>query len=429
MSKSRRAPAILSTSLFFAATCLFTAILGTTAAAAKKGPETVLYDFGAFSEDGILPAEGLVEDVAGNLYGTTNQGGTSGLGTVFMLSPADSKSYSYTIIHNFSGSDGSYPGLLTIDKNGALYGTALDGGTSNDGTVFQLIPPKKSGGKWKENTLYNFCCADGRQPSGAVVSDKNGALFGTTNEGGGVDAGTIYRLTPPILKGGAWTKTTLYSFCSQANCTDGQYAQGTVLLTNAGVIYATALRGGTANLGTLISLTPGQGDDYSFNLVHSFNESDGANPLGEIGADKSGTLYGVTQSGGSNGCGAIFSYNSTAQPPFQSLYSFCAQSDHSDGSTPQSGVIVQNDKDGTALYGTTELGGNASSGGVVFKLTPGQIGDPWNEQILYTLCGQLNCTDGSHPINGTLLRIKNSLYGAAANGGKNGKGVVYKIKE
>ncbi|HWE06454.1 MAG TPA: choice-of-anchor tandem repeat GloVer-containing protein, partial [Rhizomicrobium sp.] len=215
---------------------LVAAFLGVTGTAAAASTEVVLHSFkGSQHRDGSMPQSDLIADAAGNLYGTTQKGGKrggSGSGTVFELSPTgDPDVWTETVLYDFkAGSDGDGPvGGLLMDAKGALYGTTENGGTMNDGTVFKLSPPKTAGDNWKEHVLYSFCsaisCADGAHPIAGLTLGKKGVLYGTTQFGGagafGPQEGTAFQLTPPSTKGGAWTETVLHNFCDLANCADG----------------------------------------------------------------------------------------------------------------------------------------------------------------------------------------------------------------
>jgi len=189
--------------------------------------ESVLYRFKG-GTDGAVPAAGLIEDAAHNLYGTTLDGGTSGLGTVFEVSPPGTV-WTETVLYSFAGgSDGANPlnGNLVADKAGNLYGTTYAGGGSTNctgttpgcGTVFQLAPPATQGAPWTETVLYSFTgLSDGANPDAGLIMDSKGNLYGTTVYGGGVTCGTttcgtIFELTPPSTQGGPWTETVLHAF-------------------------------------------------------------------------------------------------------------------------------------------------------------------------------------------------------------------------
>jgi uncharacterized repeat protein (TIGR03803 family) len=238
--------------------------------AAVGGPwtETVLWSFGNGS-DSVGPAAGLVRDSAGVLYGTTERGGASGLGTVFSLAPPSSPGGSWTeaVLHSFAGSgDGIGPlyGTLVIGAGGVLYGTTLGGGAYNGGycianngcgTVFSLTPPASAGGAWTENVLFSFFYSAGEAPWGGLAIDKSGNLYGTTSYGGNVAkaVGTVFRLAPPAAAGGAWKYTVLYSFTSAS----GIAPWAAVTIGPNRVLYGTTsgYYYGTRNGGAVFSLT------------------------------------------------------------------------------------------------------------------------------------------------------------------------------
>lgn len=402
-------------------------LLAGTSATWSRSRETVIHSFNQGSGDGFSPQSDLIADGAGNLYGTTLYGGTgsgSGFGTVFMLSPTnDLNTWNETVLYSFTGGlDGGGPlGGLALGKKGVLYGTASTGGAGNGGTVFQLSPPK-SGGNWQEKTLYSFCsvanCADGQEPLAGVTIGAGGVLYGTTLTGGvgafQANGGTVYQLTPPADKGGNWTQMVIHNFCDKENCQDGYEPQVGRLL-----LTNSGAIFGTASKsiqgGTLYSLTP-NGGSFTFDVVHEFNLSngDGGGPLSGVVADKNGVLYGTTSGRGENGCGTVYAMGGG----YQTLYSFCKNADHSDGALPYAGVIVKNSKHGTTLYGTT-LSGGIYNAGVVYKLT-GQ-----SETVLHSFCAEANCPDGSGPRFGSLLLQGTLLYGTASTGGDNNFGVVY----
>ncbi len=191
--------------------------------------------------DGSSP-NSLLIDVAGNLYGTTFQGGSSQTGTVFELSPnRGGDSWTYSQLYNFCSLDlcvdGANPTGLTYagaangvpyDGVSPLFGTAdFSYGTANGGVAFQLSPAPGHPATWSQTVLYSFCaqanCADGRLPAGLLLMDASGNLFGTASFGGIGDAGTAFELSPA---GGGWTETTLYKFCSSTNCADGKLPSG-----------------------------------------------------------------------------------------------------------------------------------------------------------------------------------------------------------
>jgi uncharacterized repeat protein (TIGR03803 family) len=312
--------------------------LGFTGAASAAPVEVVVHNFrGSQHRDGASPQSDLIADANGNLYGTTLAGGNrggSGAGTVFQLTPTgDPDVWTETVLYNFKGgSDGSNPiAGLTMNAKGELFGTTENGGTMNDGVVFRLLPPKTAGAKWREHVLYSFCaaanCADGSHPVAGVTLGKKGILYGTTQFGGTgafePQEGTAFQLTPPATKGGAWTETVLHSFCDMNDCADGFEPNEGRLLRTGNGV----LYGATAksdNAGVVYALTP-SGGSYVQSVVHDFNlQTDGRAPLAGVVADKAGHLYGTTQSGGDNGCGTVFQLNGSG---LQNLYSFCQNAD------------------------------------------------------------------------------------------------------
>jgi uncharacterized repeat protein (TIGR03803 family) len=222
--------------------------------------QTILY---SFRPNAYSPLSGLVADREGNLYGTTEYGGTGscqsgedmGCGTVYRLSPRGQHEggWAFDILYSFvnqGGGQGYNPvANLVIDSKGALYGTT-ETGVNCTGNVFQLVPPSQPGGNWTENILYAF----GKQPDGAspgagVVLDKAGRVYGTTQVGGAhcIDGGcgTVFQLTPPALPGGAW-KEKLYSFDGN----DGSLPSANLVILGGNIYGTTIYGGGNPNNGT-----------------------------------------------------------------------------------------------------------------------------------------------------------------------------------
>jgi uncharacterized repeat protein (TIGR03803 family) len=216
---------------------------GTVFRVTSSGQQSDLYSFSG-GADGGSPWGGVIMDSAGNLYGTTYVGGTYGNGTVFRITPAGAES----VIHSFTGgADGGGPWAgLIMDGAGILYGTTVRGGVnadhdSNRGTVFKVIP---SGA---ESVLYSFGVGpDGDQSYSGVVRDSAGNLFGTTAQGGADNAGTAFEVTP------SGTESSSYSF---SDTLDGQDSTGTLLIDNAGNLYGTTYVGGANGNGTLFRIT------------------------------------------------------------------------------------------------------------------------------------------------------------------------------
>jgi uncharacterized repeat protein (TIGR03803 family) len=260
--------------------------------------ETVLHTFGENPGDGISPYANLVFDSAGNLYGTTYQGGSFGNGTAFELSHGSS-GWTETILYNFTGgSDGSFPlANVIFDAVGNLYGTTQSGGAFGRGAVFRLAP---SLGGWSESVLYSFAGgSDGFQPNGGLVFDALGKLYGTTMEGGvgagcSDGCGTVFELTPS--SGGGWLKSTLFNF---AGTDTGIFPSASLVVDSAGNLY------GLANLA--FELSPAAGGTWTETILNSFiSVSGGSNPEGNVIFNKAGKLYGTTNGGGSAGLGVVF---------------------------------------------------------------------------------------------------------------------------
>lgn len=333
----------------------------------------------------------LTFDTAGNLYGTTAFGGIHDEGVVFQLSPGANGVWKENILHNFAGgSDGNYPqGRLSIDAAGNVYGTTANGGGPNRacemgcGTVFKLTPGMTGG--WTETIVHSFQYTheDGGYPNGGVVIDAAGNLYGTTENGGAHSAGTIFEMR---LVDGTWTESILHNFCSSANCTDGNIPSAGLIFNGAGNLYGTTQTGGTmvgtgcegSPCGTVFELSPGAGNSWTESVLYSFcsiaNCTDGALP-GEfqLAFDTVGNLYGTTSAGGLHGtncnvygCGTVFELTPGSGGVWTEsvLYKFPPNGLH--GLVEISGVAL--DSTGN-LYGTTNAGG-ANNNGTVFEVTP-----------------------------------------------------------
>ena len=213
--------------------------------------ENVLYHFG---DNGIQPFGGVIFDAAGNLYGTTSQGGAYDSGTVFELTPTAGGGWMENVLYRFGDKimDGKNPlAGLTFDAAGSLYGTTIFGGAYGGGTVFALTPT--AGGSWTEKVLHSFYYngTDGIEPIGGVIFDAAGSLYGTT-DGGGAGGGIVFEFTPTA--GGSWTEKVLHSF--HYNGTDGIRPDAGLIFDAAGSLYGTTTQGGAYDRGTVFELTP-----------------------------------------------------------------------------------------------------------------------------------------------------------------------------
>ena len=267
----------------------------------KTGAETVVYSFCSQHNctDGDGPLASLI-DVKGTLYGTTYDGGTGcgnmgGCGTVFSVNP---NTGAETVIYSFiGGTDGANPEAGMIDVKGTLYGTTYGGGPyGQNGTVFSVNP--KTGA---EAVVYSFCrqknCTDGAGPAASLINVK-GTLYGTTEGGGG--GGTVFSVNP-----NTGAETVVYSFCSQEKCADGRQPEASLIDVN-GALYGTSVEGGTYGSGTVFSVDPKTGAET---VVYSFcsqqNCNDGVGLWASL-IDMKGALYGTTFGGGTYGDGTVF---------------------------------------------------------------------------------------------------------------------------
>ncbi len=296
----------------------------------------------------------LIEDGDGNFYGTTQQGGINGYGSIYEITAAGQ----YVTVYSFAAADGHYPNCpLYRTSDGSLYGSTYRGGTNNYGTLFQLTPALVL------NTLYNFDLTDGRGPVGGFVDDAAGNFYGVTAGGGVNDTGTIYRFAP----GG--TLTTLHSFVTA----DGTAPQIGLTVGRDGNFYGTTAYNGTtdnhgAGNGTVFSLTP---DGSTYTVLHQFDgTNDGNGAFAGLVQGRDGAFYGSNASGGANGQGTLFKV--TAGGAFTVLHVFSAldaSNDNADGANPASTLIDGGDG---RFYGTTNAGGSGGTG-TVFSLTPGGV--------------------------------------------------------
>jgi uncharacterized repeat protein (TIGR03803 family) len=269
------------------------------------------------------------------------------------------------VLYAFQGTDGSVPTSVIIGPDGALYGTTVAGGANSCGgngcgVVFRLT--QGADGKWDEMVLHDFAGSDGQYPNGALVADKAGNLYGTTVYGG--------------------------SSCSDPGC------------------------------GVVFELVRGSAGEWTFEVLHNFALTDGANPYAGMTFDSKGNLYGTTSLGGNTsecnppeGCGVVFEMTDANGAWTETmLYSFLAK----DGALPYAPLTLDADRN---LYGTTEWGG-AYDAGTVFKLSPRRHGQ-WNEEVLHSFSSDTK--DGGQPTYGVIFDGLGNLYGATTFGGTEGQ--------
>lgn len=328
--------------------------------------------------DGGAPYGTLIIDTAGNLYGTTYQNGAYGLGTVFELTPgAAGHKAVFKLLYTFpTGLGHSMAGLsyagqssgLAYDGTSAVFGTGVNSGSQQQGSLFMLTPGTPS---WTYSDLHDFCvgggrCHDGSGVVSGVILDADGDLFGTTQN-------TAFELSP-AAPGGHFT--VLYTACENLYCKQGSNLHSSLLMDSTGDLLGTAIYGGDVHhgcCGVLYELTQA-GHGWNHGVVYDFCSrrdcDDGQQPQGPLIMAASGALVGTTPYGGGNtiddnhaGGGTVYSLSGTA---LITLYAFCAQSSCADGEYPYAGVVE--DMTGN-LFGTTAYGGNSDLG-VVFELTP-----------------------------------------------------------
>lgn len=290
------------------------AVAGLAAGAADAATPSKVLDFNR-RVSGSNPYGGMVSDGAGNLYGTTTLGGANSRGTVFRISTAGGAP-TYTRLFDFNGAGtGSNPyGQLALDGAGNLYGTTMDGGSAGLGTVFKL---SVGGGAPVYTKLMDFTGgAQGRTPYAGVSLDAAGNLYGTTQYGGAGDVGTVWRIAQA---GGAPVHTKLWDF---QTATSGRAPYGGVVANAAGDLFGTTYYGGAKNKGTLYRISGAAGVP-TFTKLLDFTGANGANAQGALAFDAAGDLLGMTRKGGAANLGTVFRVSlGGAQPAYAKLLDF-----------------------------------------------------------------------------------------------------------
>jgi uncharacterized repeat protein (TIGR03803 family) len=383
---------------------------------AGASTEKVLWNFKGNSDGSGPWSNYFISDAKGNLYAATAAGGTYGAGTVFMLTPAGKE----TILYEFKGQsngDGNGPhGHLTFDAKGNIYGTTQSGGTNGTGTVYELSP--KSGGGWKEKVIYTFSAAgaDGADPSAGMTIAADGTMYSTTPDGGAFGAGTVFSLKK-TSKG--WKQTVIQNLNGSSN---GGYPYEGLMMDAAGNLYGAAPTGGASGQGVIYRLSRTK-TGWADKVLHSFTNQNGDGSglyWIDLISDTSGNIYGATSFGGTNSTGMVWElvYSETKKSYSESiLYEFGA-SGSGDGNNPYGGLAM--DSEGN-LYGTTLYGGTSNIG-TSYKLT--KDGKTWKETILHTFAG---ANDGAQSTGNPYIDAKGRVYGMTETGGTSDLGVVYRI--
>jgi uncharacterized repeat protein (TIGR03803 family) len=336
--------------------------------------ETAIYVFTGKNGDGSYPTGGLALDAQGNLYGTTRTSGPYGncadyddyCGIVFKLSPNSNGTWTETIIHGFTGTngDGGNPFWgVTLDSAGNVYGATQTGGSSGAGVVYELSPT--SSGTYTESILYTFAGANQGGSTSPLIFDHNGNLYGTgyiSGEG----SGALFRLSPSAS---GWTESTVYLYG-----TTGALPSGNLQFDSEGNLYGAATAGGTYGDGVVYKLTPSTSGYWTQTVLYNFVgvNGDGNGPNGGVTFDSAGNLYGTTTYGGlysaacsTIGCGIVYKLMPTSSGPWheQVLHRFAGGMD---GGAPYDPVVL--DSSGN-VYGTASAGG-AGASGTIFEIKP-----------------------------------------------------------
>jgi uncharacterized repeat protein (TIGR03803 family) len=372
-------PSSLS-SLWSRRTVTFGAIMLTLVLAAGAQTPTLklLHNFGVTPGDGNIPSGPPLKDTAGNFYGVTSVGGAHNLGTVYRLSPTSTGDFTETILYSFKGgsTDGSLPqGPLFRDNAGNLYGTTLEGGITATvcgptipspgcGIVFKLTPTTT--GTWTETVLHRFTGTDGGNPYSGLVQDSKGNFYGATPVGGSKGLGTVYKLSHTST---GWKETVIHSFIGGTDGAQPYLNEMTLALDSLGNLYGSTYRGGAANAGIVFELIPQTTGVFTEKVLYTFKGgSDGSQPFTGVTLDKSGNVYGGTLRGGTNiGSGTVFKLTAANGYAKTVLHNFSISDPAID--LPNTPFLDANGN----LWGTTEY--------ALFELSPGSTG--WSESVLW----------------------------------------------
>jgi uncharacterized repeat protein (TIGR03803 family) len=354
--------------------------------------------------DGSNPYAGLIQSTSGKLFGTTSAGGAFSGGTVFTVTTGGTVASLYSFCKLASCADGTDPrSPLVQATNGKFYGVTFGGGPFDSfGTIYQIT---NSG---TLTTLYTFCqlseCTDGDVPYGGMVQALNGLLYGTTYGGGAHAGGTVFS-----IKTTGGTPAILYSFCSLSDCADGSAPQATLIQGTDNNFYGSTYYGGEFTYYGNVFKVSAAG---AFTSLHSFDGTDGDEPIGGLTQAIDGNYYGTTQVDGVNGYGTV--YKITSGGTLTTLYNFCVSSTCPDGSFPEDPLVQGTDGN---LYGTTFSGG-AFGKGTIFSITTAGV---------LTTLHSFDNTDGGQPWAGMVQDTNGTFYGTTYSGGTSNLGTVYSL--
>jgi hypothetical protein len=366
--------------------------------------------------DGSYPAGALIADAAGDLFGTTYEGGANGYGAVFEIVKTKGGYADAPItLVSFTNADGADPyGSLTADAAGDLFGTTEAGGADGKGTAFELTK-SNSGYADAPTTLVSFGVQEyGAAPLGGLIADAAGDLFGTCYEGGDSGDGTVFEIAK--TQGGYAAPTILADFLGP----NGANPQGGSLTFDAaGDLFGTASAGGADNDGTVFEIVKKK-DGYAGKLktLVSFTGADGAQPESSLITDAAGDLFGTTELGGPTNDGTVFEIVKTGGG-YASAPATLVDFDLSDGALPLGALIA--DAAGN-LFGTAYAGG-PDNDGTVFEIAKTESGYASKPTLLVKFTG----ADGADPVGGLLADAAGDLLGTTAQGGPDSDGTVFEI--
>ena len=392
--------------------------------AGATNPPQMIYSFSG-GPDGEYTDTDLVIDQAGNIYGTSVQGGAYGSGTVWQLSPSAS-GWIHTVLYDFrGGQDGGEPYKgVALDKHGNLYGTAGVGGKyvgpcsdTGCGVVFKLA---HSNGAWIFRVIHSFVGgSDGYGPGSPLVVDRHGNVYGMTPTGGtnACACGVVFQLEPEA--GGHWEFTVIHAFAGGNDGIGG--SAGRPLLDRAGNLYSVSTAGGAKGKGIAFQLRRTDAGTWKEKVLYTFKgQPDAGFPYSGLIPDQEGNLYGTTYYDGANNLGSVYKLSREEDGKWKEtvLYSFRGGAD-GDGSI---GTLVFDVKGN--LYGTTSEGGSAVCGcGTIFKLAPLGLGQ-WKESVVYRFKGS---PQPGFAYNGMAADSGGKLFGATVHGGPTDDGTIYKL--